>query len=167
MSSAPRNILLSAALLRLKSANRRAVKDLGGTSLVAEELDIRQQRVSDCQLTNTPDFFRQDELLAIEEAGRGSPGWPRLTRAQARHHGFELMPLPAAAANVPSWHQSIAEVSRESGDAVAKIAEALANDGLVTAGEIRDGAIVEEIDEAIGKLVVLRGLCAVELGGDK
>lgn len=167
MSSAPRDIILSAELKRLKSSTRRAVRDLGGTSLVAEELGIRQQRVSDCQLVNTADFLRIDEVHALEEATRGAPGWPAITRAQARNHGFELMPLPAALDASPSWHQSIADVSREAADVVAVVAQALANDGDVSAREICDANIVEEIDEAIGKLMVLRGRCSAALEGDR
>jgi hypothetical protein len=134
MSSSPRNLVLHPPLARLKAACRAVVKQIGGTGVAAEELEIRQQRVSDCQLANTGDFFRLDEVHALEEATRGAPGWPRITRAQARSHGFELMPLPAAMGAVPSWHRSIAEVSRECGDAVAKVADALETDGEVDCG---------------------------------
>ena len=165
MASPPRIACLSPPQLRLKSACRAAVKAVGGTSLAAEELGIRQQRVSDCQLVNCPDFLRLDEMLGLEEATRGSVGWPAITRASARIHGFELMPLPAAMDSVPSWHRSIAEVSREVADACGRISEALESDNDVTAAEVREGAIVDEIDEAIARLLVLRGRCMACLEG--
>jgi hypothetical protein len=165
MSSAPRGLILSPEMKRLKSACRRTVKEIGGTSLVAEECGIRQQRVSDCQLANTSDFFRLDEIHSLEEAARGAPGWPAVTRALARNHGFELMPMPAALDASPGWHQSIGAVAKETADVVAKISMALAGDNEVSASEICDGAIVEEIDEAIARLMVLRGRCTAALEG--
>ncbi len=153
--------------LRLKVATRKAVKAVHGTALAGEIVGARQQRVSDCQLANTPEFLRIDEVVDLEEAGRGSDGWPQVTRALARHHGFELLPLPGCAPGDSDWHRALGDVSREAGDAVAKICAALADDGKVSAAEIRDGAVVEEIEEAMAKLAALKGLCLAELGKEK
>lgn len=160
--SSRRDLTHSEPLQRLKLANRRTVQALKGTALAAEVAGSYQQRVSDCTLPNTPDFFRQDEVHALEEATRGAADWPAITRAHARNLGFALLPLPQSAPGNSDWHQSLGDVSREAGDAVAKICAALA-DGRVVAAEIREGHIIEEIDEAIGALAKLRGLAEAVL----
>lgn len=162
--SGARDVRLEEPLLRLKLANRKSVKALHGTALAAEAAGTRQQRISDCTLPNTPDFLRQDEVHAIEEAARGSPDWPAITRAQARNHGFALLPIIDSGAALGSceWHQAIAAVSREANDAVSKICAAL-GDGEVTAQEVEAGEIVEEIDEALSALARLRGLAEAKL----
>lgn len=154
-----RDILHDEAKLRLKVATKKLIKAVHGTELAAEITGSRQQRMSDCQLANTPDFLRISEVHDLQDAARGSEGWPQITRAMARIHGFELLPLPGQALGSSDWHQSLADVSREVGDAVGKICAALANDGQVTAEEVKEGGIVEEVDDAIAKLAVLRGLC--------
>lgn len=159
----PRDIRLDEPKLRLKVASRKTVKALHGTALAAEVTGSRQQRMSDCQLPNTTDFLRIDEVIDLEDAARGSEGWPAVTRAQARHHGFELLPLPGCVVGDSDWHRSLADVSREVGDAVAKVCAALADDGKVSAEEIRDGQVIEEIDDAMAKLAQLKGLCLAEL----
>lgn len=159
----PRDIQLDESKLRLKIATKRLIKSVHGTELAAEITGTRQQRMSDCQVTNVPEFLRVSEAQDLEDDARGSEGWPQVTRAMARHHGFALLPLPCGAAGDSDWHRSLADVSREVGDAVAKICAALADNGVVEADEIRDMAIVEEIDDAIGRLAVLRGLCEAVL----
>jgi hypothetical protein len=150
---------------RLKRAAKALVAAVGGTADAGEVAGMRQQKVSECTLPNVATFFTLDEALRLEEEAAGSEGWPQVTRALARHHGFALLPTAAGAA-AAAWHQSIAEVSREAGDVVAKIVQALADDGEVSAREIVDGGIVEEIDDAIARLAALRGLCCARLGAD-
>lgn len=146
-------------LLRLKIATRKAVKGVHGTALAAEISGSRQQRMSDCQVPNTPDFLRLDEVHAIEEAGKGAPDWPPLTRAMARNHGFALLPLPDAGAIIgdSEWHAAIAAVSRETGEVVARVCGAL-SDGKVTPDEVRRDHILEEIDQGIASLARMRAL---------
>lgn len=148
---------------RVKRASQALVKAVGGTTDAADVAGLRQQRVSDCQLINSPTFFTLDAVLAMEADARGSEGWPQVTSAMARHHGFALLPLPDGALGESNWHRSLAEVSREVGDAVAKVVQALADDGEVSAAEIREGGIVEEIDDAIARLADLKGLCHAKL----
>lgn len=155
---APRDMAHDEPRLRLKIATRKTIKAVHGTDMAAEITGSRQQRMSDCQLANTGDFLRLDEAHALEEAARGAADWPSITRAQARNFGFALLPLPQAAPGNSEWHASLAEVSREANEAVSRICEALANDGAVTAAEIEDGRVIEEIDQAIAALARLRGL---------
>jgi hypothetical protein len=127
-----RDLQLDAAKLRLKLGTKKLIGAVHGTALAAEIAGTRQQRMSDCQLPNVPEYLRINEVQELEDAARGSDGWPQLTRAMARHHGFALLPLPEGALGDSDWHRSLADVSRE-------------------------------VDDAIGKLAVLRGLCDAEL----
>jgi hypothetical protein len=157
----PRDATLDEPRLRLKLATRKAVKAVHGTALAAEVAGCRQQRISDCQLPNTPDFLRLDEAQAIEEAGRGSPDFPAITRAMARNHGFALLPLPDASSVIGTtdFHRALGDVSREAGEVVARVCAALA-DGKVDAHEVRDGQFRDEIAQAIASLAKLDALCA-------
>lgn len=158
---------LSVEHRRIKRASKALVGVVGGTVEAGEIAGLRQQRVSECTLPNTDTFFAIDAVLALEEEAKGSENWPQVTRAQARHHGFELLPLPMCAPGDSDWHRALGDVSREAGDAVAKICAALADDGKVSAAEIRDGNVVEEIEEAIAKLAALKGLCLSELSKEQ
>jgi hypothetical protein len=144
--------------LRLKVASGKLVKAVHGTELAGEIAGMRQQRVSECTLPNCPSFFALDQVAALEAAAVGAPGWPMVTRALARHHGFELLPLPLAAPGSTDWHQSIGEISREVGEVVGEVCSALSDDNAVTAKEVRERRIIENIEEAIAKLVELQGL---------
>jgi hypothetical protein len=160
MSKPPRDMLLEERELRLKIATRKTVKAAGGTGLAAEITAVRQQRISDCQCNNVPEYLRINEALHLEEEVAHTPEWPAITRTMARHHGFALLPLPDSSmiAGTSDFHKAIADVSRETGEAVARTCAALA-DGEVTPDEVKQGELVEEIDQAINSLVMLRGLC--------
>lgn len=163
-NSRERTLSLDEPRLRLKIATGKAIHAVHGTAMAGEITHSRQQRMSDCQLVNTPDFLRLDEAHALEDASRGSADWPAITRAMARNHGFALLPVidGSGLGQGGEWHQAIASVSREANEAVSKICAAL-GDGEVTAQEIEDGAIVEEVDEAIAALARLRGLAEAKL----
>jgi hypothetical protein len=158
MSGAPRDVRHDEPRLRLKIATRKAIKAVHGTEMAAEITGSRQQRMSDCQLPNTPDFLRLDEAHALDESSRGSADFPAITRAMARNHGFALLPLidDAGALGEGEWHQAIAAVSREANEAVARVCSALPEG--VTPEEIHEGQIIEEIDDAIAALARLRAL---------
>lgn len=145
--------------LRLKLASKRLVKALHGTALAAEIAGSRQQRISDCTLSHTREFLRIDETLALEEEARGSGDWPQVTRAMARVHDFALLPLPDSSALVGDgkWHEVIARVSRETGEAVARACKIIA-DGVAEGREIRSEALIEEIDQGIDSLTQMRAL---------
>lgn len=155
--------------LRLKIATQRMVKALHGTALAAEVAGCRQQRISDCQVTNTREYLRIDEALRVEEAAKGSPHWPAVTRALAQAHGFALLPLPdcSGLAGATDWHAAVATCSRETGEVVARVCAAL-GDGKVTPDEIREGGIRDEIRQAIDTLALLDSLCErAEKAGEK
>lgn len=163
----PRDVQLDADKLRLKFATRKTIKANGGTALAAENCGSRQQRMSDVQLTNVPDFLRLDEALDLETNAEGSPGWPAITRVMARHHGFDLMPVPDGPPAGKDIYRALADCHREASEASAKALEALADDNHLSAEEVERHQIIEEVDQAIAAFAALRSLlqAASDSGG--
>lgn len=160
--SARRDIVHPREALQLKHASRGLVRAVGGTdgaaaSLSNDERHVRQQRMSDCTLANTPDFLRIDETAELEDLSVGQPGWPHVTRALARRQGFALLPLPERIVGDSNLHRTLADVVAETGQVTNKVLTALA-DGAVTAGELRDLRIPEEIEEAIAAFAELKAV---------
>jgi hypothetical protein len=146
---------------RIKRACRELVKSVGTQTEAADILDMKrdgQRRVSELVSANCPDSFTLFQAIDLEEEARGAADWPQVTRALARHHDFELLPLAAALPGVVDWHRGMAEVSKEAAEVVQKICGALADDNRVTPREIRDHGIIEEIEEAIARLANLRAM---------
>lgn len=155
---------------RIKRACRELVKSVGTQTEAADILAMKkdgQRRVSELVSANCPDSFTLFQALELEEEARGAPDWPQITRAMARHHDFELLPLAAALPGVVDWHRGMAEVSKEAGEVVQKICEALANDGRVTPREIREASLIEQIEEALAKLANLRAMARAVSEGEE
>lgn len=148
---------LPEGLLRLKVASKALVKAVHGTELAGEIAGMRQQRVSESTLPNCPAFFQVDQALAIEEAAKGSASWPQVTRAMARHHGFALLPLPEIAPGAEELTRAVSDVARETGESVSKTLMAIA-DGDLSARDVRELNLIEELDEAIEAVARLRAL---------
>lgn len=155
--SAARVIQHDKPRLELKAATRDLIAASEGTSGAAETLSCRQQRMSDCQLKNTADFLRIDEVGALEDIAVTADGLPPVTRALAKRQGFTLVRLPASGPSCHEWHSAIGAVSKETGEAVhaalTSLATAISED------------TVREIDEAIEKLVALRALAMCGVRG--
>lgn len=151
-------------LLRLKMATKKLVAQFG-TALAGETIGMRQQYASDVGLNNTPHFLRIHEAVELEEAAQGSDDWPQVTRAMAAHHGFVLLPLPKAPSGGTRWHRHLAKMAKEQGEAIAKLAEALA-DGKLTP---REAAIaIIELDQSIQiQLEIKAMLLAIIAEGDE
>lgn len=155
---------------RIKRACRELVKSVGTQSEAADILGMKkdgQRRISELVSANCPDSLTLFQAIELEEEARGAEDWPQITRAMARHHDFELLPLASALPGLVDWHRGMAEVSKEAGEVVQKICNALANDGQVTPREIRDNSIIEEIEEAIAKLVNLRAIARAVSEGEE
>lgn len=151
------------AQLALKAATRDLMAAAGGTDGSAATLSqsggrVRQQRMSDCQLANTPDFLRIDEVARLEDVAIRTDSWPQLTRVLADRHGFDLVHRPTALPSGLDFCAALAAAVKEFGDIQAKILKALP-DG-VTAEEIRDGNIRGEIADAQRCLAQIDALCA-------
>lgn len=156
------------AQLALKAATRDLVTAAGGTDGSAATLSeagprSRQQRISDCQHRNTPDFLRIDEAGRLEDVAVRTESWPQITRALAARQGFVLVRRPAAEASGLDFCSALAAAVKEFGDLQGKILNALP-DG-VTADEVRDGNIRGELAEAQRCLAVIDALLAQVEGG--
>jgi hypothetical protein len=79
-----------------------------------------QRRISELVSPNCPDSLTLFQVVELEEEARGAPDWPQVTRALARHHDFELLPLPSPLPGVVDWHRGMGEVSREAAEVVQK-----------------------------------------------
>lgn len=154
--SGPRDLVLTAEQRRLKRASKELVRAVGGTSEAAEITGSRQQRMSDVGLANTPDFLRLDEVQSLEDEAIGSDGWPPVTRALARHHGFILVKVPERPA-AADWHREMGELSGHAGEVVQTICVSLA-DGKVSSAEAT--VIRAKVVEAQEALAALDALCA-------
>lgn len=131
---------LTASGLAMKAATRALVSGCGGGEGAAATIEAatgrhaRQQRMSACGSANVPDFLRIDEVDVLEDAARRDAQWPHVTRALAARRGFRLVPVRMAASGGREVHVLLSNLYRESGEAGAQIAEAIA-DGQITAAE--------------------------------
>lgn len=138
---------LTAGQRAMKSASRALVIGCGGGEGAAATIEAgtgrsaRQQRMSACGSINTPDFFRVDEIDVLEDAAHRDAQWPPVTRALALRRGFRLVPVREATSDGREIHGLLSQLYRESGEAGALIAEAIA-DGQMTAAE-RDACLIE------------------------
>jgi hypothetical protein len=155
-------------LRRIKRASRALVNSVGTQSEAADILDMKkdgQRRVSEMTSPNCPDSFSLFQTLELEEEAKGAPDWPQVTRAMARHHDFELFPVTCDVPVGVDWQRALASASKEAAEVTHKICAALCGDNQVSAAEIRDNAIVEEIEEAIAMLAQLRAMARATLEG--
>ncbi len=164
-----RDILHAKPELELKAATRDLMGVAGGTDGAAETLSrgdrrVRQQRMSDCQLANTEEFLRLDEVGRLEDVAIRTPAWPHVTRALAQRHGFDLVRRPEALPTELDWCGAIAGAVKEFGEAQQKILAALPTG--VTARKVREGDIRREIAEAIVALMQIDALAERALEGD-
>ncbi|MEO9670095.1 MULTISPECIES: phage regulatory CII family protein [Alphaproteobacteria] len=154
----------------LKLATRRAVKLGGGQEAVAAITRVTPQTIND--YTNSQNqrhndtFVPLDVLMdlildAADEAGRVSP----ILEEICRQSGGSFVPLPKAQRTSAPWHQELSCAVKEGGEAAAKICSALADDGQVSAEEIRDGELLRELQEAIDAYAVIFNHCKHVLEG--
>lgn len=138
--SGARDILHGRRDLQLKAATRALVETTGGTDGAAETLTtpdrrVRQQRISDCQCSNTDDFLRLDEVARLEDVAIRTPAWPPVTRALADRHGFELVRRPVAAAPETDLTALLGRLCKEHGELAAGVCADIASDRLSPARE--------------------------------
>lgn len=155
---------------RIKRASRALVNAVGTQSEAADILGMKkdgQRRISELVSPNCPDCLTLFQVLELEEEAIGAPEWPQVTRAMARFHDFELFPVSAELPVGVDWQRALAVAAKEAAEVTQKICAALADDNRVSAREIREGAIIEEIEEAIAMLAQLRAMArAVHEGGE-
>lgn len=161
---------LPLAQRRIKRACRALVNAVGTQSEAAEILDMKkdgQRRISEMVSPNCPESLSLFQVLELEEEAVGSPEWPQVTRALARHHDFELFPLAVTVPVGVDWQRALAASAKEAAEVTQAICAALADDAEVSAADIADKRIVEEIEEAIARLAMLRAMARATLEGGR
>lgn len=138
------------------------VRAAGGVEAAAGFCRLGKSQLSDVGNVNISDkFMPLDVIDDLEAVTAGTPGWPQVTRALARRRGFELVPMPEASDVEIDWLQHIAQLSKEAGDVVSKLAANAA--GGITAAEIKRAEIVREFDELVRIAVEGRAAALAEL----
>lgn len=136
----------------LKAAFRRLVAHDGGEANAAEDTRVSQSRISHYGNAQRPeDFPPADVILDLELA----VGQPVVTRELARLQGHVLIELPGVDGD-PAWVQRLGAAAKETGEAIAAIGIALADDGEVTPQEIERLRLLSEVDDAIEALTCIR-----------
>lgn len=146
--------------LRLKAATRALNKMAGGHVAAAAVTRVEQQAFSRYGAPQHEGCFMPIDVVADLEAEVG--GAP-VTRALAALSGLLVIPVPPAGR--PGMVGGLGEIAKEAGEAIARIGEALADDGRVTAEEIRRLALREEVREAMEALAGMDTLLAAIEGG--
>lgn len=161
-----RNLTLPPQQQALKTACRQLIRAFGGQEAAGEELGCSQSRLSDWGNPNTADFMPVGAVLRLEAATHGTAGHPHVSSWLARAAGFVLVRLPNAPSGAGSWHQAMGRVAKDVGEVMERICTALSDDGAVSAREVRDGKVIEEIDQAIEQLVAMRALAVATIEGE-
>lgn len=146
----------------LKIATARFVGQCGGQESAASVTRVGHQALSDYGNTTSDrhrdTFMALDVVLdlALDRLAAGET--PSLLVDLCRLAGGAFVPLPRKGAD-GAWAQEVADAVREGGEAASAVCQALADDGAVSAEEIRERRIIEEISEAIEALATLRAHC--------
>lgn len=151
--SAPR-IHARADYLRLKAAGRELVSIAGGLERAAAQTRVAKTKL---QAAGSPHdehatVFLSVDVIADLEAATGEPC---VTRELAHLAGYELFRLPRVDAD-EKWVGLLGEVSKEAGEIIGKLAEALRDDGMVSASEVKSFDLIGQTDDALRGLVRLR-----------
>ncbi|MBA5778225.1 hypothetical protein H2509_13940 [Stappia sp. F7233] len=141
----------------LKSAVRMQLRQCGGQDSAASITRVSQQQLS--AYGNADNERHENEHMPIDvlldltlDAG------PVALTEICRLSGGAFVQLPSTHSD-GVWAAEIGRAVKEGGEAAAKLCEALATGGTITAEEIRELDIVREISEAIEALIALRQHC--------
>lgn len=149
--------------LALKGASRLLIEATGGLRFAAEITGFPMSKLSEAQQVSMMDrSMRIDHVLELEQA----TGEPHVTRELARLQGLILIEPPRFESD-DVFVRHLGQVGKECGEAMAKVAEAVAHGGTVYAYEIRDGKLMDEVDEAIEALARLKTALEERLRTDK
>jgi hypothetical protein len=160
--SARRDVTHSPDKQALKAASKRLVRAVGGVEAAALYSRPMISQLSAYGHPNAPEFMPVDVIADLEGVTHQTPDHPIITRLLARKAGFALVKLPTAPSGAVDWHREIGAISKEMGDVIQPVCEAL-GDGKVTADDIRTRGIREQIAEAQERLAALDALCAQAL----
>jgi hypothetical protein len=144
---------------RLKGATRLAVHDAGGVEAAGSLLDLSHVHVSRYQNANEAATFISIDRVAALESLDGVR--PHITTALAEIAGCILIPRPRVPAD-GKWSRMLGEIGKDCGDTIAAVAEALSDDGAISANEIRSLHLREKVKEAIRTLTSLDAALELE-----
>ncbi|MBA5778240.1 hypothetical protein H2509_14015 [Stappia sp. F7233] len=141
----------------LKQAMRRQVRRMHGQEAAAAITRVSGQTLSDYGNADNPRHADThcpvDVMLDLT-----LDGGPVLLSEICRLAGGSFVPLPRPDADA-EWAREIAAAVRECGEAASVLCLALGNGGTVTADEIREMGIMQELSEGIDALCTLRAHC--------
>lgn len=145
----------------LKLAVKRLLKCAGGQAHAAEATRVSTAQLNGYANPHMPDCHMPIDILADLTIDADCAV---VLEALCRIGNGAFVPLPRAGAR-GRWGHEVGEAVREGAEAAAALCAAMADDGDVTAGEIRERRIIEELSEAIEALCVLRQHCNDVLAG--
>jgi hypothetical protein len=152
--------------LSLKDATDQLIDAVGGPSKAEGYSRLDRRRASDYVGANTDAFVPADIVVALEKRAVGSPGWPQVTREQARQTGHVLVRLPAAGTDVTGdIHRCAAQHAKEASDVTARILLGVSH-GKLTRKIVRDLDLVRECREALEQMAQLTAMVAAIDGED-
>lgn len=151
-------------VLRLIAATREATRKCGGQDAAAAMTRVDRttlgrygQSTEQTASLNAPVDVIADLERECEE--------PVVTRVLADLAGYVLVPKQAPS-GAAAWIERFGAMAKETGEALSRLGEGLANDGKITAEESRSLGLRREVDEAIASLTeCARALEALEREG--
>ncbi|MGQ3671645.1 phage regulatory CII family protein [Xanthobacter sp. TB0136] len=147
--------------LALKGATRRLVEACGGQESAATVTRVAPQTLNKYGHPHEGVFAPVDVVADLE----ADAGDLLVTRALATISGHVLVRLPEGIEGSGCWYGHIADVAQGAGEVVRRLGAALADDGEVSACEIRELRLLEPIRAAIVDLVELeRALAVIKRG---
>lgn len=142
--------LPQSAYLGLKAAARLLGKGLGGLEAAATCTNVTYQTLGRYQNVNDASFMPVDVVADLE----AEAGDPIVTRALAGLSGFLLVKRPSVTSG-RDWVRHLGGLSKECGEAISRLAEALADDGIVTADESKRLRMRAELRDAMERMAAL------------
>jgi len=140
------------AYASLKAATKNLVQQLGGQDAASCFTRICRQRISEYGNLQKPDSnMPVDVVLDLEKTLED----PLVTRRMALIQGFALTPLPEAHPGNPDV-QELARIAQEFGDVVDRVGKCLADDGHISAAEIKSHSLLDELDDLISAAVDMK-----------
>lgn len=137
--------------LRLKAAARALVKQAGGQEAAAMVTRAGHQTLSRYGLPDDAAFMPVDVVADLE----ADVGQPVITRVLADLSGHLLVARPKVDGADPEWIERLSALAKESGEAIARLGQALSVGGTITADEVRDLELRRELREAAEVLAAI------------
>lgn len=130
--------------MALKAAFRRLTKAVGGQESAATITRVDFQRIGRYGRAHEAMFAPVDVVADLE----ADAGEPMVTRALADLQGYLLVPKPPTQGDA-EWVEHLGALAKEAGEAIAKLGQAFAHGGTITADEVRDMELRREVAEAM------------------